>query len=66
MIILISMSVCPVLSEPYWAASFKSQKPEKYFYAQYSNRAESGITHVIPHSLLPLVSYVDFCAAEDA
>lgn len=57
-------ALCAV--NPYWAASFKSQNPEKYFYAQYSNRAESGITHFILHSLLPLVSHVDFCAAEDA
>lgn len=57
-------ALCSV--NPYWAASFKSQKPWKYFYAQYSNRANSGITHFILHSSLPLVCHADFCATEDA
>lgn len=57
-------ALCSV--NPYWASSFESQNPEKYFYAQYSNRANSGITHFILHRLLPLVCYVDFCATEDA
>lgn len=65
MIILISLSVCPARSTPYWAASLKSQNPESIFMPNIVT-AHSGLTRFLLQGLLLLVCYADVSAIEEA